>query len=404
MEYLEGSGCMRMTFIGVLFGTTLLVQAGWAYAAQPDTAPSSTNPDLIGPGVGANDDRSLKDRLIDCFPSAIAQGLDIDAWGWAGDLLNNAPDNDSSNYYDLELGLGISQTFGESLKIAAQGNFIDADGDVRGELEQGYLTVKVWDAGQTLVTVGKFNANFGVEARDFWNRTTGTTSLLFGAQPQDLLGVMITQPIGDTGIELRPFVSNDFQGGYEFDQSASAGLTAQFKPNRQMEFAATGWVGPGFVPRGGRHIHSPYDDDAYGGDSYAAVVENWQGPNLTAGNAGTLYFGEGQVIVRPTSHLTLSAEFLQAGTSTRRGRWGWSGCMVMADYRVTDPLHVYARWSALDDSDWIITGIFQRCQEMSFGLGYEFIEGLEGRVEYRHDFSNAKPGFDSVSFHLTFSF
>ena len=399
---------MRMTFIGVLFGTTLLVQAGLATAAQPDTAPSSTNPDLIGPNDTTSEDQSLKERLINCFPEPIAQGLDIDAWGWLGDLANNAPDNYSNNYYDLELSLGISETFDQRLKIAAQGNFIVANGDRRGELEQGYITAKIWDAGETLLTVGKFNANFGVEARDFWNRRTGTTSLLFGAQPQDLIGLMVTQPIGDTGIELRPFLSADFQGEYNFDQSPAGGITAQFKPNRIIEFALTGWVGPGIVLENGKPLRPPYGGNAYGDDdakdSYASVVENWQGPYLTGETASTLYFGEGYIIVRPTSDLTLSAELLQGGTSSRSGRWGWSGYMVMADWQVTDPLHVYARWSALDDSDWIITGIFQRHQEMSFGLGYEFFDGLEGRVEYRHDFSNATPGFDSISFHLTFSF
>jgi hypothetical protein len=401
---------MRIILISVLFGTFLLVHPGAANAALTEPVSTSTKTDLIGPDDTTNDDLSLKQRLINCFPEPIAQGLDIDAWGWLGDLANNAPDNYSNNYYDLELGLGISETFGQSFKIAAQGNFIVANGDRRGELEQGYITAKIWDAGETLLTVGKFNANFGVEARDFWDRRTGTTSLLFGAQPQDLIGVMVTQPIGDTGIELRPFLSADFQGGYNFDQSPSGGITAQFEPNRKIEFAVTGWAGPGIVTKNGKPLRSPYGDNAYGDDdddaedSYASVVENWQGPNLTGESASTLYFGEGMLIIRPTTDLTLSAELLQGGTSSRSGRWGWSGYLVMADYQVTDPLHVYLRWSALDDSDWIITGIFQRLEEVSCGLGYEFFDGLEGRVEYRHDFSNATPDFDSVSFHLTFSF
>ena len=351
---------MRMTFVTVLLWTMLLVQIGEANAAQPGSAPSSTN--LIGPDAQADDNLSLKERLINSFPPSIAQGLDLDAWGWLGGLVSATPDNGSSDYYDLELGLGISETFGESLKVAAQGNFIDANGNIRGELEQGYLTAKVWDAGQTLVTVGKFNANFGVEARDFWNRTTGTTSLLFGAQPQDLLGVMLTQPIGQTGIELRPYLSADFQGGYEFNQSPSGGLTAQFKPNRTLEIAVTSWVGPGFVLDGGQYIHAPYDDDNYDGLSYADGVANWEGPNLTGESAGTLYFGEASFIVRPSPDWTISAECLQGGTSTRSGRWGWSGCMAQVDYQVIDPLHVFARWSLLDDSDSIITGTFHRGQ------------------------------------------
>src|SRR5450432_1221070 len=244
---------MRLILISVLIGTVLLVQLGAAIAAQPDSTQTSTNSDILGPSTETEDDLPLKQQLINCFPPAIAEGLDIGAWGWLGDLANNAPNTHPNNYYDLELGLGISETIGENFKIAAQGNFIDANGELRGELEQGYITEKVWKAEETLVTVGKFNANFGVEARDFWDRRTGTTSLLFSAQPQDLIGVMVTQPIGETGIELRPFISADFQGRYNFNKSPSGGLTAQFKPNRKIEFAVTGWIGPGFVINGGKH-------------------------------------------------------------------------------------------------------------------------------------------------------
>ena len=35
----------------------------------------------------------------------------------------------------------------------------------------------------TIFTVGKFNAPFGIERRDFWDRLTGSTSLLFHALP-----------------------------------------------------------------------------------------------------------------------------------------------------------------------------------------------------------------------------
>jgi hypothetical protein len=67
-------------------------------------------------------------------------------------------------------------------------------------------------------------------------------------------------------------------------------------------------------------------------------------------------------------------------------------------------MHVFARWSALDDSNWLITGIFQKCQEVSGGVGYQIFDGVELRGEYRHDFSNVTPDFDSISIHLTFPF
>ena len=67
-------------------------------------------------------------------------------------------------------------------------------------------------------------------------------------------------------------------------------------------------------------------------------------------------------------------------------------------------MRVFARWSYLDDKEWLVTGFFQRRQEVSFGLGYDLLEGLEARAEYRHDFSDSTPDVNMVSVHLTFTF
>ena len=78
--------------------------------------------------------------------------------------------------------------------------------------------------------------------------------------------------------------------------------------------------------------------------------------------------------------------------------------MAMVDFDPTDRLGLYARWSYLDDDDWIITGFFQRRQEASVGLSYELFDGVEARLEYRHDWSNIEAHLNSVSAHVTFTF
>jgi hypothetical protein len=134
------------------------------------------------------------------------------------------------------------------------------------------------------------------------------------------------------------------------------------------------------------------------------VVENWQGPNLEAQRGSTLYFIEAKATWKPRRDFTLAAEYLLATTGTSYGRWGWHGWMVLADYAVTARAHVFGRYSSLDDSDWLVTGIFQKAQEVSGGAGYEIRDGMEVRFEYRHDFSNVTRDFDSVSVHLTMAF
>ena len=63
-----------------------------------------------------------------------------------------------------------------------------ADDHWRGELEEAFVSLLVSEDSQTILTLGKFHADIGVEPRDFWDRLTGTTSLLFAAEPQDLVG------------------------------------------------------------------------------------------------------------------------------------------------------------------------------------------------------------------------
>ena len=127
-------------------------------------------------------------------------------WGWFGYLADDQDVN--STYWDIELAAAVTKTFNQRVTISAQGNFIDADKIVYGQLEQCYVSALLSDRTRTLLTVGKFNTNFGLEPRDFWDRTTGTTSLLFGAQPQDMVGFMVSQPLGDSGVTLRPFMSH----------------------------------------------------------------------------------------------------------------------------------------------------------------------------------------------------
>jgi hypothetical protein len=359
--------------------------------------PSAVSTDVYG---GESEVPPLQ-RLADRLPPAISDGLDVDGWIWLAGLQNNA--EPSSHYFDAVFSLALTKSFDQRVAITAQGTFIHADGHNRAELEQGFVSMRVSDEMGTLFTIGKFNANFGVEPRDFWDRTTGTTSLLFNAQPQDLIGFMFTQPVGDTGVTLRPFMSADFQGGWDFNQPPSAGLQVEYEPSRELSFSLTNWVGPGLVLFGGEELNHPFPPGAYGDDG-AAVVQNWQGPNLVAERASTLYFVNVSAKWRPRHDLTLAAEYLLGTTDDDTGQWGWHGWLVLADFAVTDRMHVWGRYSALDDSDWLITGLFHKLQEASCGVGYEIREGVEVRGEYRRDWSTVTPTFDSVSIHLTMAF
>jgi len=213
---------------------------------------------------------------------------------------------------------------------------------------------------------------------------------------------MVTQPIGDTGIILKPFLSLDFQGQVDFDQPPAGGLQTEYKPNRDLKLSWTNWIGPGFVLFGGQPLRHPYPQGGYGDSEYgdANAIENWQGPNLYAERGGTLYFTDANILWRPRNDLSLGAEFLLGTTDASSGRWGWSGVMFAGNFSVTDHISVFARASFINDADWLIYGMFQNITEGNVGISYRFNDHLEIRGEYRHDHGSESGDTDSFSIHL----
>ena len=390
---------LKRTFaIPVTAAAALCTRAPEAAAQSPEMSTSIQDSQDMYPDEDAAGSDSLKDRFITSLPPAVSHGLDIDVWGWLGDLQTS----EDTNYYDIHLSLGITKSFDQRAAITLQGDYINADGDDRLALNQGFLSVLLSETDGTIFTIGKFHSNIGVEGRDFWERRTGTTSLIFGAQPQDIVGAMLTIPFGDH-VKVRPLITADFQGGYDFDQPPTGGVKLDYHPNEQWSFGLTGLIGPGFVLFGGEEIDEPYSGGSYGDDP-AAAVANWQGPHFLAERDGTLYFIDAKVIWHIRPDLSLAAEYLYGTTKTENGRFGWHGWVLLATFDVTDRIHVFGRFSYIDDPDWLVTGFFQTRREVSVGFGWRLNENIEIRGEYRHDFSNAYDDVDSASIHLTFTY
>ncbi len=366
----------------------------------------------------SNDDTPALSKLL---PPAITESLDLNVWGWLSYAHSNS--DYQSSYWDADISLGATKRFGDRVAVSADMHFIDADDSKRGWLEQAFVTVKLSERTETLLTIGKFNALFGVEPRNAWDRLGGTTSLLFGAEPQDLLGVMITQPIGSTGLTLKPFIVTGFEGRSDFNEPPSAGLLIQYHPTHEWAFSLTNWVGPGFVSE---YDESDSDSDseyaydqaahppcARSEETYAEsydssysdyALANWTGPNLEADRGGTLYFLDGTATWLPRPDLTIAAEGLLAAGGPSAGRLAWWGVLVLGNYDITDRWRLFARWSFLNDIDGMVSGIVQRRHEISAGVSFQLIRRTELRGEYRHDFSDADGNLDTVSVHLTFAY
>jgi hypothetical protein len=330
-----------------------------------------------------------KPRLESLLPESWQQNLEVNAWGWFSYLHDSMPKN--RDYWEAQLALGGTWRINDNLAATANMQFI-ADNDVtEGVLQQAFVTWNAIPTAGTLLTVGKFNADIGVEGRNEWDRFNGTTSLIFGAIPQDLIGAEITQPIGETGVSIRPFIANSFNGQLNSDGGPVGGAVVDYQPVHGLTMSLTNLLGPGFII--GPYIYTGYP------------YNNWIGTNIDYfGTTGALYLADGHVSWQPITGLTLQAEGVIALQGPHAEYLAWSGFLFLANYDITDQLRVFARYSYLNDKLWLVTGITQITDEISGGAAFEFFPGAELRGEYRHDDSNKTGNVDSVSVHLVFSY
>jgi hypothetical protein len=325
------------------------------------------------------------------LPRSISQNLDVNAWGWFSYLRDD--DRAEPNYWDGDVALGATQRIGDHLAVTADIHYLDENNHSRGFLEQAFATGQVSETTGTLITAGKFNAGFGMEPRNEWDRLSGTPSLLFGAQPQDLVGMMITQPLGEGGISLRPFVTSELDGRSSFRGPPSEGLLAQYKPNDSLTMNFTNWVGPGFRAEESESESASTDDYS---------LANWTGPDVHGNPGGMLLFSDASVRWMPAHDWTLLAEGLIAVNGQSPRQLAWTGAAFAANFDLTDHVRIFGRWSYLNDAQGLVTGIQQSRNEFSTGAALQIFQGAELRGEYRHDFAPSGD-LDTESIHMTFS-
>jgi hypothetical protein len=303
------------------------------------------------------------------------KGLDLTFWGWISYL--RVPQEQYSTFWAWEAEFDVTYSFTENLSAAADIDFEDEEDFAEPNIEQLFLSMMFPGLDDAIFTAGKFNAPYGIERRDFWDRQTGSTSLLFRAMPRDLVGVMFTQPCDEVNLILRPFVVNGFENNLDINQQPSVGLMVEYRP----------W------------------------DEFSLATTNYHGPEFEENTHDKLYFTLAQGSWLIASSLSLSGEFLYGTTESPFGQLDWTGYALIVSQNLCDPCRLFFQWSDLDDRDGFITGDAQRQQQGSIGLAWYLHELVEARVEYRRNlyreayFGGIEPeDSDEYSAHFTFGF
>ena len=300
-------------------------------------------------------------------------GVQIAFWGWLSYL--SSPQEHYDTFWAWEGQLDISKSITDRLAATADINFIDTNHGAYVELQQLYLSILYPDCHDAILTAGKFNGPFGIEARDFWYRQTGDTTLVYDALPQELTGLMYTQPVAAANVTLRAFVVNGFNDNLDINQQPSLGVMAEYRPCPCLSVAWTNWWGPEFADDNGDKLF------------FTLAQSTWQ--------------------IRP--RLSLAGEFLYGETESRLGRLDWNGYALIVSQTLSERFRLFGQWSDLDDPDGYINGSPQHGRQAGIGLSYYLDKHVESRLEYVHEMTRipvplTHENSDEFLAHLTFGF
>jgi hypothetical protein len=332
----------------------------------PDAAPTDSSADLSG-AVKTEEAHS---------GYGYADGLQFGFWGWMS--YEATPQEREASFYAWEAELNVTKSFSDRIAASADLDFYDSNKGAQVALDQLFISFLFPEWNDAIFTAGKFDAPYGIERRQFWQRETGSTSLLFNAQPQDLTGLMLTNRWDTANLTFRTFVVN---GGFDADpainQQPSIGMMVEYRPMKSLAFAWT----------------------------------NWWGPELPDDNHDKLFFTEAQVVWQLESKLTVSAEFLYGVSQVPGDFANYTGFLVILDQRLwCDKWRVFAQYSDLNDP-YGFFGEAEHGREGNAGVAWRFDPHVEALAEYRHDigrnFYAAGPvsdQSDTVSLNLSFGY
>ncbi len=359
-------------------------------ARLPETSPEPL-PEQVGPAMQLDDnppstdtapwltfppeENAPLDAPADVAAGGYGHGFELTFWGWLTYV--TVPQEDESTFWAWEAEFDVTKAFTDWLAASADIDFVDTNTVARVNIEQLFLSILFPNLGDSVFTAGKFNVPFGIEPRDFWDRQTGSASLLFRAIPRDITGLMYTQPWERPRLIFRPFVVNGFDDNLDINQQPSIGLMVEQRPCEDLSLAVT----------------------------------NWWGPEFANNTSDKLYFALAQVIWQLGPKLSFSAEYLYGTTESPSDDLDWSGFALIVSHFLTEKWRLFAQWSDLDDSDGFFRPDPTRRKEINAGFAYYLHEHVEARAEYRHDIEREYSGstsetddLDEISAHLTFGF
>ncbi|HEX8983885.1 MAG TPA: porin, partial [Bryobacteraceae bacterium] len=233
-------------------------------------------------------------------------------------------------------------------------------------IEQAYISFKPPRAKGLEMDFGEFVTSAGaevIETKDNWNYSR---SLLFAyAIPYYHFGLRVTMPLGKH-FNAALHVVNGWNNVEDNNSGKTVGLMTQVV-TRRVTWTSTYHAGPekAGTDRGWRHL---YDTT---------------------------------LLLTPAAKLSSYVNFdYGVDKNMLTGNKRWTGIAWAGRYAVNSWFALAPRLEWFNDANGFSTGIVQKVKELTMTAEFKAKEGLLSRLEYRHDWSNART-FDRGAFPLS---
>jgi len=257
---------------------------------------------------------------------------------------------------DKMFGFHIDAGFGETMRLIHAGDVAAINHKALRYEEQMYLIAKPNHLGGTEIDFGQFVTSAGaevIEANSNWNYSR---SLLFAwAIPYYHMGLRTSTPVTKewtVGFQ----VVNAWNTLWGNNDMKNIGITSALTKTR-----------------------------------YTWSVNYYTGPNNLGTSTGNRTLVDSTLLLTPNSKVNvyINGDYGRNGNPTGAGATQWAGVGAAAHIALSGKFALSPRVEIFDDSNGYSTGTKQTVKEGTITGEYKYNDHFIGRLEYRHDSSDA---------------
>lgn len=301
----------------------------------------------------------------DANTSAVLPGVNL--FGFVNASAVDDRNKERSTFGVDETELDIEHSFSDKAAVRADIEYVnDGSGELNMDLEQAYLACNLGSTQKWTFSFGKFNAPIGFESCDAPGRFQHSYAAISTYSiPCNLTGASLYTQFSPV-IDAVVYLCNGWDVNSDNNSGKTVGMRWGVSPTASLNFGLSVISGPEQVDRTDSR-RSVFDMDL----TYQIT------PTFLVG--GEFNYG-------------MESKILPNGDDAK-----WSGFLLMSNIELSSNVNLTLRTDYFKDDDGYHTGTSQDLKAFTLAPKLKIVDGLEGLVEIKYEFSNHDVFFTTTS-------